>query len=125
MPLKWHYPVGLLYDLYSGASGHAVEDESSNNGKRSEGDEEESSLPWRIEVHFRDRPEQLLIPLDAEGKALRDAFTNSVKEASFLRTGSGKVVMGLSKEDSTQLWASVEQRMASVPGGIFFLDRFN
>ena len=30
-PLKWHYPVGLLYDLYA----------------------QDSQLPWNITVHFQ------------------------------------------------------------------------
>lgn len=32
---------------------------------------------------------------------------NAVKEADYLRTGTGKTVMFLSKEDSTQLWNGV------------------
>jgi autophagy-related protein 5 len=110
VPLKWHFPIGLLYDLHCGASRHSLEDEPSKRPVAGS-DDEDGGLPWRIELHFKDRPENVLVPLDADGKVLRDAFTNSVKEASFLRSGSGKVVMSLSKEDSTQLWDSVENSM--------------
>ncbi len=34
-PLKWHYPVGLLFDLYA-----------------NEGGESSANLPWNINVHF-------------------------------------------------------------------------
>lgn len=52
---------------------------------------------------------------DAEGKVLHDAFINSVKEADFLRNGTAKGIMSLSKDDSTQLWNAVQQRMGSRP----------
>jgi autophagy-related protein 5 len=38
---------------------------------------------------------------------MHDLFIHSVKEADYLRTGTGKTVMFLSKEDSTQLWDAV------------------
>lgn len=38
-----------------------------------------------------------------------DNFINSVKEADFLRNGTGKVMMSLSKEDSTTLWQAVRE----------------
>jgi autophagy-related protein 5 len=34
-----------------------------------------------------------------------------VKEADFIRNGSARTVMGMSKEDSDNLWKSVESRM--------------
>lgn len=72
VPLKWHYPVGLLFDLFSGAS-------PANDGDDgSEGDAE--LLPWKLVVKYSDFPEEALIPLDAEGKVLRDCFVNAVKE---------------------------------------------
>lgn len=46
---------------------------------------------------------------------LHDAFINSVKEADFLRNGTAKGIMSLSKDDSTQLWNAVQQRKASYP----------
>lgn len=39
---------------------------------------------------------------------MHDLFIHSVKEADYLRTGTGKTVMFLSKEDSTQLWSGVK-----------------
>ncbi|KAK4179312.1 putative autophagy protein 5 [Triangularia setosa] len=54
------------------------------------------SLPWRLTVG--DGPEW----------DMADTFTNSAKEADFVRNGNAKQIMGLSKDDSTALWNSVQ-----------------
>ena len=105
--------MGLLYDLFSGAV--------PSQGPRLHGrgeistDEAQAPLPWKLIVHFTDWPTDQLVKLDAEGKVLHDAFINSVKEADFLRNGTAKGIMSLSKNDSTQLWKAVEERMYLVP----------
>ncbi|KAI8147430.1 autophagy protein Apg5-domain-containing protein [Fennellomyces sp. T-0311] len=81
-PLKWHYPIGLLYDL----SGCA-------------------DRPWRITIHFRDFPDELLKSPSVE--AAQDMFMSMVKQADFLRHGTTKRVMNLSKKDQSQLWQSL------------------
>jgi autophagy-related protein 5 len=112
VPLKWHYPLGLLYDLYSGAEPayppDTDPDPSAPSHKLETTEEERRHLPWRLTVHFSDYPAEQLIPLDDEHKHLHDLFIHSVKEADYLRTGTGKTVMFLSKEDSTQLWDGVK-----------------
>ncbi|KAI7107389.1 autophagy protein 5 [Hortaea werneckii] len=123
VPLKWHYPLGLLYDLYSGAEpvhlqrgggGHPHEDVRGSTAQHQaprtgdgEGDHQEV-LPWRLTIHYSEFPGDQLIPLDGEGKALQDSFVNAVKEADFLRNGTARTVMGLSMEDSEKLWRSVQ-----------------
>ncbi|KAF2090488.1 autophagy protein 5 [Saccharata proteae CBS 121410] len=119
IPLKWHHPLGLLYDLYSGVSpAFFPSDEPTPTPP---------IPPWRLVLHFTDWPPQL-VPLDPEYKALHDSFVNTVKEADFLRNGTAKAVMSLSKESSTQLWRAVEaqdlemfnpiyQRLVSPQGG--------
>lgn len=112
VPLKWHLPAGLLYDLYSGTSGHSHD----NNGRghnhlpQEEGDQLARSTPWRLTAHYSDWPYEQLPKLDQAGLILRDAFTNSYKEASFVRHGSNRVVMSLGKDDATLLWNSVEKQ---------------
>ncbi|CAD6582008.1 MAG: autophagy protein 5 [Alectoria sarmentosa] len=92
VPLKWQYPLGLLYDLFSGAS---------------------PSQASGMDIHDRspsdDWPEQSLVRPDADGKVLHDAFINGVKEADFLRNGTAKGIMSLSKDDSTKLWNAVQE----------------
>ena len=108
VPLKWQYPLGLLYDLFSGASPSQGSGSSASDHESAE--EQEGKLPWRLTLHFSEWPEQALVRLDAEGKMLHDAFINSVKEADFLRNGTAKGIMSLSKDDSTQLWNAVQER---------------
>ncbi|OQE45984.1 hypothetical protein PENCOP_c001G03493 [Penicillium coprophilum] len=103
VPLKWHYPVGLLYDLYAGAD-PASKTAAGGNESTDSG----SSLPWRLIVHFSDWPHDL-VRLDADGMVMNDAFINSVKEADFLRNGTAKGIMSLSKEDSSGLWNAVQE----------------
>lgn len=107
--LKWHYPLGLLYDLYSGAEPAYASDPSSPTHKPEPLEDEDRRLPWKLTVHFSDYPSEQLVRLDTEDKIMHDLFRNSVKEADYLRTGTGKTVMFLSEKDSTQLWDAVRQ----------------
>lgn len=125
VPLKWQHPVGLLYDLFSGAEPASSHASSHHDDSM---DESSSTIPWKLTLHFTEWPEAQLIPLDADDKMLHDAFINSVKEADFLRNGTAKVIMSLSKDDSTKLWQSVinndlpafrsvHQKFLDIPGG--------
>ncbi|KAL1852184.1 Autophagy protein 5 [Paecilomyces lecythidis] len=107
VPLKWHYPVGLLYDLYAGADppSKAEDDHPGHSGD----DESSRPLPWRLTIHFSDWPHEDLVKLDPDGMVMHDAFINSVKEADFLRNGNAKGIMSLSKEDSSGLWNAVQE----------------
>lgn len=109
--MKWHYPIGLLYDLYAEA------DPASSKGSKSDEAGETASGPhsWRLTVHFNDWPHEELVQLDAEGVVINDAFINSVKEADFLRNGTAKGIMTLSKEDSSGLWEAVQDGECGLP----------
>ncbi|KAH8423046.1 autophagy protein 5 [Aspergillus melleus] len=115
VPLKWHLPAGLLYDLYAGA------DPASRGSRSDDVDSNDEYLPWRLVVHFTAWPSGELVKLDGSGGVMHDAFINSVKEADFLRNGNAKGIMSLSKEDSSGLWDSVQdvnlssfQRISSI-----------
>lgn len=110
VPLKWQYPLGLLHDLFSGAP--PAQAFAPAIGNKDPSDLSEDHLPWRLTLHFNDWPEQALVRPDAEGTILHDAFINSVKEADFLRNGTAKGIMSLSKDDSTALWNAVQEREA-------------
>jgi len=53
-------------------------------------------LPWRLSLG------------DGPLFDIHDTFINSVKEADFIRNGTAKGIMSMSKENSTQLWNSVQ-----------------
>nr|CAG8630470.1 8477_t:CDS:2 [Entrophospora candida]CAG8637908.1 9165_t:CDS:2 [Entrophospora candida] len=84
----WHYPIGLLFDLHTGYR------PDSNSPP---------PLPWSLTVHFKDFPDDKLIRAQAID-ATQDFFMSMIKEADFLRNGTTKKVMNLSKNDQTQLW---------------------
>jgi autophagy-related protein 5 len=58
-----------------------------------------ATLPWKLVVG--DGPEW----------DIADTFTNSAKEADFVRNGNAKQIMSLSKEHSTALWDAVQDSM--------------
>lgn len=107
VPLKWQYPVGLLFDLLSGSEPASSADASVDPNTK--GSKTSQILPWDLILHFNNWPSENLIPLDADLKPLHDTFMNSVKEADYLRNGTAKVIMSLSRDDSTKLWESVKQ----------------
>lgn len=80
-PLKWHYPIGVLYDLLVGTDG---------------------SLPWDVTVHFSKFPEDILIPC-LNREVVEAHFMSSLKEADVLKH-RGQVVSAMQKKDHNQLW---------------------
>ncbi|KAF9629930.1 2-nitropropane dioxygenase NPD [Lasiodiplodia theobromae] len=124
VPLKWHHPLGLLYDLYSGFEPYTPDSlhqpanpeppsppppssSSSSPTTPTTSGGEPGLLPWRLTAHFTTPAPASLVPLDAAYKAHHDAFVNAVKEADFLRNGSAKAAMSLSKDASDRLWDAV------------------
>ncbi|CAG8758506.1 14056_t:CDS:2, partial [Cetraspora pellucida] len=63
-PLKWHYPIGLLYDLHTGYR------PDSNSPP---------PLPWPVTVHFKNFPTDKLIRAQAID-ATQDFFMSMIKE---------------------------------------------
>ncbi|KAF2156822.1 putative autophagy protein Apg5 [Myriangium duriaei CBS 260.36] len=112
LPLKWHYPLGLLYDLFSGALPAGLDDASVDRAQQEASvqdisDSVDDKLPWKMTLHYSSYPAELIFPLDSEGHVLRDAFVNAVKEADFVRNGTAKAAMSLSKQDASALWRAV------------------
>lgn len=117
VPLKWHYPLGLLFDIFSGAEPADADRQPSESVAASQVTVEAAlgatPLPWRLTVHFTDYPIDQLIQLDDSGKQLHGLYINTVKEADFIRNGTARTVMSLSKEDSDNLWQAVQDRESS------------
>ena len=98
LPLKWHLPVGLLYDIYALSSQTP--------------DSQLPLIPFRMILHFSDAsstsPNGTINLIKPEPVVLHDSFINSVKEADFLRSGTAKPIMSLSAADSKALWSSAQ-----------------
>ncbi|XP_054714207.1 autophagy protein 5-like [Uloborus diversus] len=84
-PLKWHYPVGLLYDFYGA----------------------DSTLPWNVTVHFQDFPEKELIHCSNKA-AVQSHFMATVKEASALKHRT-QVVQSMVPKEHKELWHGLEK----------------
>jgi len=86
--LKWHYPVGLLFDLYA-----------------NEGIGTSANIPWCLNVHFSDPADDMV---QYSGKETIEAyFMSTVKEADAIKH-KGKVINEMLKKDHKQLWYGVQ-----------------
>ncbi|XP_014667213.1 PREDICTED: autophagy protein 5-like [Priapulus caudatus] len=83
-PLKWHYPIGVLYDLYAA---------------------DQDQLPWNVIVHFQKFPESELLRCGSRD-AVESHFIATVKEADALKH-RGVVMSGMQKRDHKQLWSGL------------------
>jgi autophagy-related protein 5 len=92
--------------LYSGAEPFYPSDSTPPSPSPTSA-QDKKTLPWRLTLHATSYPTTHLIPLDNSNRHIHDLFVHSVKEADYLRTGTGKTVMFLSQADSTQLWDAV------------------
>eukprot|EP01135_Chromosphaera_perkinsii_P009532 Nk52_evm1s1791 gene=Nk52_evmTU1s1791 len=83
-PLKWHYPIGVLFDLYGNPS----------------------ELPWALTVHFQFYPEEKILHCQ-DIDCVETHFISMVKEADYLRYRSTKRTASLLKREQKQLWDSL------------------
>ena len=93
IPLKWHYPVGVLYDLYSSTVGVNL---MSNN-----------HLPWQITVHLSRFPESDLLRFPNK-ESMEAHYMSTLKEADALKH-RGQVIGDMQQREHNQLWNSLLQ----------------
>ncbi|XP_055326884.1 autophagy protein 5 isoform X2 [Sitodiplosis mosellana] len=79
LPLKWHYPIGVLYELTK-----------------------LTELPWCITIHFSKFPEEILFRCPNR-EIVESHFMSCLKEADVLKH-RGQVVSRMQKKDHNQLW---------------------
>ena len=100
VPLKWHLPLGLLYDMHV----MSVWDSSSEHVPSG------TQLPFKLTLHFSHSAEGTSVNLiNPDPVSMHDSFINSVKEADFLRSGTAKPIMTLPAADSKALWSSTQE----------------
>ncbi|CAF2431130.1 unnamed protein product [Rotaria sp. Silwood2] len=93
-PLKWHYPIGVLYDLYTSSLSTTTTTLSSH-------------LPWQIIVHLSKFPESELIRFP-DIESVESHYMTTLKEADALKH-KGQIIGDMQKRDHKQLWNSLLQ----------------
>lgn len=83
-PLKWHYPIGVLYDLTM------------------RGNDE---VPWCLIIHFTKFPEEQIFHCPSRD-IVEAHFMSSLKEADCLKHRS-QVISAMQKKDHNQLWTGL------------------
>ncbi|RWS24996.1 autophagy protein 5-like protein [Leptotrombidium deliense] len=83
-PLKWHYPIGLLWDIF-------------NN---------DTSIPWNLTIHFENFPEDELIRFNNRA-LIESTFMSTIKEADALKHRS-QVINSMLEKDHNQLWLGLQ-----------------
>jgi len=81
IPLKWHYPFGVLYDTYG-------------NGQ----------LPWNITVHFQRFPVESLLRCPSDD-IVKWHFSQAIKESNYIKYGNTNIINDLGESDSNSHWA--------------------
>lgn len=110
VPLKWHLPLGLLYDLYvlSVHDAPAPADVDADPP-------EKSPVPFKLTLHYTpDSINANVNLINPDPIRMHDFFINAVKEADFLRSGTAKPIMSLSAADSKALWSSTQDNNLAV-----------
>ncbi|XP_044761391.1 autophagy protein 5 [Coccinella septempunctata] len=79
-PLKWHYPIGVLFDLLAKAE----------------------DLPWTLTAHFEKFPEEQIYHFK-EKESIESYFMSCLKEADVLKF-KGQIVSSMQIKDHNQIW---------------------
>eukprot|EP00475_Leptophrys_vorax_P045431 TRINITY_DN9417_c0_g1_i1.p1 TRINITY_DN9417_c0_g1~~TRINITY_DN9417_c0_g1_i1.p1 ORF type:complete len:286 (-),score=88.20 TRINITY_DN9417_c0_g1_i1:9-866(-) len=87
-PIKWEYPVGVLFDFARASVG--VE------------------LPWQVTVHYQGFPEAEIIDFKNEAEVFSH-FKNSFKESCFMKYGSVQPASALSEAENQAYWAAANE----------------
>ncbi|KAI0093454.1 autophagy protein Apg5-domain-containing protein [Irpex rosettiformis] len=96
--LKWHWPIGLLYDNYTIAA-------SSRNPTASSS---QTIVPLRLVLHLAAPPTDKLL-LSPSAETCKQAFMGQMKEADFIRWGNTKRMTSLRKAEQDGLWEGIKE----------------
>ncbi|KAI6241927.1 Autophagy protein 5 [Aphelenchoides fujianensis] len=80
-PLKWHHPVGVLFDLHSSAD----------------------ELPWTVVVRLKNFPPELI---RGTREAMKNCFLQTIKEADQLKH-KGQVISDMKADEHLKLFDSI------------------
>ncbi|KAF9509400.1 hypothetical protein BS47DRAFT_1301504 [Hydnum rufescens UP504] len=99
--IKWHWPIGSLYDSHTISARVAATVASTYlNGPDFDPTPAE---PLRLTLHLASPPNDKLFT-SPTAEACKQAFMGQIKEADFLRWGNTKRVTSLRKQDQDGMW---------------------
>jgi len=84
-PIKWHYPIGVLFDLLTAS---------------------QLELPWGLTVHFQSFPSDKLMRCSSQ-EVVKSHYMNVLKEATHLKLGDSNKVNNLPLSEQNDLWAGI------------------
>lgn len=93
VPVQWHLPIGLLYDM-------TLLRKNANPLDKSD------LLPWNLTVRFGNFPEKEIISFMSRDY-IESYFMSCIKEADQIKHG-GRVVSTMLKKDHHQLWQGLQ-----------------
>ncbi|KAL0956060.1 hypothetical protein HGRIS_002229 [Hohenbuehelia grisea] len=96
-PLKWHWPIGLIYDNHTISL--SIRPSSSSSSFM--------ATPLRLVLHLASPPSDKLL-LSPSAEACKQAFMGQLKEADFIRWGSTKRMTSLRKADQDGIWEGIK-----------------
>ncbi|CAE6392403.1 unnamed protein product [Rhizoctonia solani] len=107
-PMRWHWPLGLLYDHCQGARSLAAhrDPQSSMNLTWTTGPKPRA-VPLKLILHLASAPTEKLL-LGPGVDACKAAFMGQLKEGDFVRWGNTKRVTALRKADQDGIWDGVK-----------------
>uniref|UniRef100_A0A7S2QCZ1 Autophagy protein 5 n=1 Tax=Zooxanthella nutricula TaxID=1333877 RepID=A0A7S2QCZ1_9DINO len=86
VPLRWHYPIGVLVDVLVGT---------------------EVPTPLDLTVHFRGGPAKEVLPFSGIGD-LKNAVMSAIRQAVFLQHGSATPWSKLPMQQQQRLWDAIK-----------------
>ncbi|KAG8213558.1 autophagy-related protein [Butyriboletus roseoflavus] len=100
--LKWHWPIGLIYDNHAISASIRPSAPASGSGLNI------PVAPLKLILHLASPPtEKLLLPPTAE--SCKQAFMGQLKEADFIRWGNTKRMTGLRKAEQDGIWEGIKE----------------
>ena len=106
-PLRWSWPLGLLYDFTVAAAGRTQLPTWQEQGCLvPSAVEPATQLPWQLEVHLDGAPSEPLLG-DGSLETGHAAFMARVKEADCVRWGTARRTMDLSRRDQDTLFDAI------------------
>ncbi|UZJ54202.1 hypothetical protein CBS101457_003522 [Exobasidium rhododendri] len=128
-PLRWHWPIGLLYDYHTANTGPSSYRSSMTSGSSMTGamqrlptttvtdstapeprplqiNQAQSQLPWQLTLRIGNAPLEKIHSSPGLDNC-RTSYMSMLKEADFVRWGSTKRVTNLRKTEQDALWEGV------------------